>query len=969
MRRIHSTYLGRTTVPRELTDFEMREFFTLTAADKRALRVAVRTRLRLGVALQLGFLRMTGTTLVALDYVPRDLLEFLGKQVGRPAPMLATLRGLYRRRMSLFRHQSWALEHLGIHRFGSDDEASIIETLASETRSTIDRDRLAARVRDFLYARRCCIPGRRVVDDLVRSVLRGVELADAEALQSDVGRSATDAWYEQLMELRLDGKSRLEWVRQPPGRRSPKALEGAIAKLLYLRDFPKLTNGPTSIPPERLRAYGRRLRRRRPAHLKAIVEPRRTLEVAGFLHSALASEADRVLRMIEMRIAQIWRWAYGVTEPSMPGGQGSDGLLMELWKNAADPTVSDASFREQARARLEVWASARPTATLSRAAQVRKALASDTRRVRRLLKQILSLQLDGPWRDPVLVALRELADSYEHDWLTLHPEATVSFARAWQPLVDDYDRERAFRAYEAATLLAVRRGLRSGTLFLRYAQEYRGKERLLLPAATWSQHQAAFCARRQLPETADPFLDRVLDQIKVGLSAMDEAVAAGEVRIEDYGVHLKDDPAWYSEPTAADELRQRLYTRVGRVQLPELLLAVDSDTRFSWQLLGREPRSAEELVTVYAGVLAAAGNLDASTMALMIPGERPSSIRRAMGLLEEEGALRRANDAIIEALRALPLVGAWGDGYEASSDLVSLDTSRNLWAARVDPKRRRFAVGTYAHVLNQWGIAYDQPLLLATRQSGAAIEGAVRQSVTRIERVAVDTHGYTDFGMGVAKLSKFDLCPRLRSMRDRKLHVPRGFSVPASIAAQTVRDVSIQIIRENWPSLLRVAATIDEGWTSATQLLERFGSAARGEDLYRAGTALGQLLRTIYLCDYFTLPDFRRGIHRILDRGESVHALQRIIHYGAIPVARGRDPVELGVISGALTLVTNAVMMWNATRLQKAVDAEVSLGTARVASIDALSHIGPVAYAHINFRGTYRFPVERYAARLLRAAA
>jgi len=407
---------------------------------------------------------------------------------------------------------------------------------------------------------------------------------------------------------------------------------------------------------------------------------------------------------------------------------------------------------------------------------------------------------------------------------------------------------------------------------------------------------------------------------------MDEAVAVGDVRIEQGGVHLKNDPAWYSEPTSADELRQRLYLRVGRVQLPELLLAVDSDTRFSWQLLGREPRSAEELVTVYAGVLAAASNLDASTMALMIPGERPSSIRRAMGLLEEEGALRRANDAIVESLRALPLVGAWGDGYEASSDLVSLDTSRNLWAARVDPKRRRFAVGTYAHVLNQWGIVYDQPLLLATRQSGAAIEGAVRQSVTRIERVAVDTHGYTDFGMAVAKLSKFGLCPRLRSMRDRKLHLPRGFSVPASLAPQTVRDVSIQLIRDNWPSLLRVAATIDEGWTSATQLLERFGSAARGEDLYRAGTALGQLLRTVYLCDYFTLPEFRRGIHRILDRGESVHALQRVIHYGAIPVARG-------------------------------------------ASLDALSHIGPVAYAHINFRGTYRFPVERYAARLLQAAA
>ena len=425
---------------------------------------------------------------------------------------------------------------------------------------------------------------------------------------------------------------------------------------------------------------------------------------------------------------------------------------------------------------------------------------------------------------------------------------------------------------------------------------------------------------------------------------------------------------WYSEPIEADALRQRLYARVGRVQLPELLLSIDSETRFSWELMGREPQSAEELITVYAGVLAAASNLDAKTMAMMIPGQRASGVRRSMGLLEEESALRRANAAISEWLRALPLVSAWGSGYEVSSDLVSLDTSRHLWAARVDPKRRRFAVGSYVHVLNQWGILYDQPLLLATRQAGAAIEGAVRQSITRIERLAVDTHGYTDFALACAKLLGFDLCPRLRSMRDRKLHIPRGITVPASVASQVMQDVSLTGIREHWMELLRVIATIEEGWSSATQLLERFGNAARGEEVYRAGTALGQLLRTIYLCDYFTLPEFRREIHRILDRGESVHALQRIIHHGAVPVARGRDMAGLGVISGALTLVTNAVMAWNAARLQKAVDAEVGFGRTRELSVDALSHIGPVAYAHINFRGTYRFPVQRYAARLLRAA-
>jgi hypothetical protein len=38
-------------------------------------------------------------------------------------------------------------------------------------------------------------------------------------------------------------------------------------------------------------------------------------------------------------------------------------------------------------------------------------------------------------------------------------------------------------------------------------------------------------------------------------------------------------------------------------------------------------------------------------------------------------------------------------------------------------------------------------------------------------------------------------------------------------------------------------------------------------------------------------------------------------------------------------------------------------------SIDALRSIGPVGHRHINFRGTYQFPVERYADRLVASAA
>jgi hypothetical protein len=41
---------------------------------------------------------MTGTTLGSLEYVPNSVLHHLGRQFRQPAPDIATLRSLYRRR-------------------------------------------------------------------------------------------------------------------------------------------------------------------------------------------------------------------------------------------------------------------------------------------------------------------------------------------------------------------------------------------------------------------------------------------------------------------------------------------------------------------------------------------------------------------------------------------------------------------------------------------------------------------------------------------------------------------------------------------------------------------------------------------------------------------------------------------------------------------------------------------------------
>ena len=80
----------------------------------------------------------------------------------------------------------------------------------------------------------------------------------------------------------------------------------------------------------------------------------------------------------------------------------------------------------------------------------------------------------------------------------------------------------------------------------------------------------------------------------------------------------------------------------------------------------------------------------------------------------------------------------------------------------------------------------NRSILNDQRQAGAAIEGVIRHEELDITQLAVDTHGHTDFAMALAKLLGFDLCPRLKALKDRHLFVPRGTPIPASVAARSV---------------------------------------------------------------------------------------------------------------------------------------------------------------------------------------
>jgi TnpA family transposase len=681
--------------------------------------------------------------------------------------------------------------------------------------------------------------------------------------------------------------------------------------------------------------------------------------MACFLRYCLLTATDQLILMFQRRVADLWRHCADGVSATVDWAQQYQQLLRELADLVAQETVPDAELRARLR---DLVAAKRARRAPSRASVIRQRLIDANAPVRSLLVAVSGLSWQATGEHPVLDALDKLRAQYAAGTKSLPAEVTAPrLGPAWREAIADLDRDRAFRALEVATLFALRRALRNGSVWIEHSLSFRGRERLFLPDERWKAEARRHYARLQLPAKASDFLAPLLARVRAGVDAVAAATRAGLLRVDDE-LHLA--------PLAADEedpqvtkLRTRLDQRIGEVQLPEVILAVDAQVRFSWIMLGREPRSGQELLMAYAGILAHGTSLTAAECARMIPQLSATSIRQAMRWAGDERRLALACQAVLEFMQRHAIATTWGRADLASSDMMSLETSRRVWQARQDPRRQTASIGVYSHVRDRWGIFHAQPIVLNERQAGAAIEGVVRQERIETSQLAVDTHGYTDFAMALSRLLGFDLCPRLRELRQRHLFVPRRMKLPEEIAAVCEASVDTALIETHWDNLVHLAASVMSGHASAVTALARFGSAARGDPIYDAGVQLGKLLRTAFLADYFVNAGFRRELRRVLNRGEAVNALKRAIYTGRVGPAQARRADEMQAVADALSLLANIVMAWNTAQMQAVLDRWAN--RRQIVPPELTGRIAPTRLEGINLRGVFRFPLERYAGQIL----
>jgi hypothetical protein len=187
-----------------------------------------------------------------------------------------------------------------------------------------------------------------------------------------------------------------------------------------------------------------------------------------------------------------------------------------------------------------------------------------------------------------------------------------------------------------------------------------------------------------------------------------------------------------------------------------------------------------------------------------------------------------------------------------------------------------------------------------------------------IREHATDTHGATLINFALFDLVGKALTPRIRDLG--KITMVRDDTPTATTAAYPHAGPLLDarwnedLVAGCWPDLLRMAGSLKYGQATASLIVGKWSAASRQNTLAAALKEWGTLRCTIHSARYLADPVYRRKISRQLNKGESLHALRRDLHYAQQGIITKPHLAEQTEQAWCLTVLTNAVITWMFSR-------------------------------------------------------
>ncbi|MGB6162552.1 MAG: Tn3 family transposase [Pseudonocardiaceae bacterium] len=975
----------------EISRDELFRYFTLSSADV----VFVDPGAGRGPADRLG-LAVQLSTLPWLGFVPEDVASAPPVAVARLAERLGldpgVLRGYGKRARTRSDHLGKVAKYLSwkTAAAGSREMKELEQFLLDRAMEHDSPTLLFNLAREYLMSARVIRPGALTLAKMV-----GTARAGATELTSQKVAHLLTLRVRQDLDLLLAydiglGMSRLRWLSIPAVDATASAVKTSIEKLTWLRNMDAHLLDLSMLPNERRRFLATVGRRSTVQALERRRERRYPILLALVAQSAL-DQLDEVVALFDQAVSARESRAKTKTDEALveraKKGEDRQLLVDVILPVLADPSIPDEQVGGILRSKIgmrrlrEVMAG--PWKPLPKDHGRLSAMAASYTYLRQFTPTVLSV-IDftgGPGTTDLMAAVTMLKRLNETGGRKAPADAPDSFVptryAGYLAKARKSGDDTAYRHYwELCVILGLRDGLRSGDVYVPGSRRYADPATYLYTPAQWTPRQADYCQLVNKPAKAADALEQGKEELHTALAEMDKTLAGalpedtGTVRLDADGHLVIPKLTAEDVPAEAKELKDELSGMLPFAPIASLLIELDGRTSFldcfthaGGKKLAHSPELKRDILAV---LIALATNLGLARMSEAC-GISYDVLAWTMEWYVREETLREANTRVVNHHYGLELAGVFGGGTMSSSDGQRFPVRGKSLSAREMIIHGGRVLSSYTHVSDQWSTYGTKIIVPTVREAHYALDEFLGNATDLpITEHATDTHGATLINFGLFDLVGKALTPRMRDLRkitlvrdDTPTEIGKLYPHAGPLLAARWNE---DLISECWPDLLRMGGSLKYGQASASLIVGKWSAASRRNTMAAALKEWGMLRRTIHTARYLSDPAYRRRISRQLNKGESLHALRRELHYaqqGTVTKAHLSEQTEQ---AWCLTVLTNALVTWTTEYYTLAVKQLRSEG--RSVPDELLSHISPGHSANINFFGVINVDIEAEMAKL-----